>query len=209
MEEQNDDDAAAPPDDENAPPRFSKIERVLRDGFYSKVSEIIVVITAFDITTANCGDAVLADPTGKIRAVVHREIIDKYRKEFIIGTVLHLKDVSVFTLRIGVHSLIMTCRNIVRMLPPTISRNIMSTPPVETKGEEEEEDFAISSKKTPFSMSLKKRKRDEDDIDLEEKEEDESDLLLSQAPHRLFQDEHKEFPILSSRYVWKDWKRRR
>eukprot|EP00939_MAST-03C_sp_MAST-3C-sp1_P000225 g225.t1 len=138
------------------------IDRVLSEKFYTKVPDIAVVVSSIVRTSSYCGEATLVDPTGTICAIVHRDALERWKRdEFVAGAALHLKNVTVFTVRIGEHALVITERNVAALVPPTASIPSSDSPHTTTRADDDasrsDRDRPLrGSSRPPFGLSFQR-----------------------------------------------------
>ncbi|KAF9437801.1 hypothetical protein BGZ76_011043 [Entomortierella beljakovae] len=92
----------------------------------SKISGLVVMIK--DVSMSEIDAAVtLLDPSGEMRGTIHSTVLDQYKNnEIRVGTVLALKNVSVFSPTPVSHYLIITLRNIHGIFQPRQSTVLLS-----------------------------------------------------------------------------------
>ncbi|KAF9917531.1 hypothetical protein BX616_000690 [Lobosporangium transversale] len=91
-----------------------------------KISSLVVMIKDVVLTEIDAS-VTLLDPSGEMRGTVHRTVLEQYKNnEIRAGTVLALKNVSVFSPTPISHYLIITSRNIVGMFLPQPAAIILS-----------------------------------------------------------------------------------
>ncbi|KAF9186332.1 hypothetical protein BGZ51_002079 [Haplosporangium sp. Z 767] len=94
-----------------------------RDLHQGKVSGLLVMIKEVSLSEIDAA-VILLDPSGEMPGTIHRTVLEQYKNnEIRVGTVLALKNVSVFSPTPVSHYLIITLRNIVGIFqpqPPTI-----------------------------------------------------------------------------------------
>ncbi|KAG0010279.1 hypothetical protein BGZ80_001624 [Entomortierella chlamydospora] len=92
----------------------------------SKISGLVVMIKEVSLSEIDAA-VTLLDPSGEMRGTVHRTVLDQYKNnEIRVGTVLALKNVSVFSPTPVSHYLIITLRNILGIFQPRASTIILS-----------------------------------------------------------------------------------
>ncbi len=62
--------------------------------------------------------ALVRDPTGSMPATVHQKVLEEYRGIIVPGASILLREVSIFTPRIGIHYLNITPRNVEKIYGP-------------------------------------------------------------------------------------------
>ncbi|KAG0214513.1 hypothetical protein BGX28_001967 [Mortierella sp. GBA30] len=94
-----------------------------QDLHRGKVSGLVVMIKEVSLSEIDAA-VTLLDPSGEMRGTIHRTVLEQYKNnEIKVGTVLALKNVSVFSPTPLSHYLIITLRNIMKIFlphPPTI-----------------------------------------------------------------------------------------
>ncbi|CAO3569945.1 unnamed protein product [Mortierella alpina] len=94
-----------------------------KDLHRGKVSGLVVMIKEVSLSEIDAA-VTLLDPSGEMRGTIHRTVLEQYKNnEIRVGTVLALKNVSVFSPTPSSHYLIITLRNIIGIFlphPPTI-----------------------------------------------------------------------------------------
>ncbi|KAF8974873.1 hypothetical protein BGZ46_009642 [Entomortierella lignicola] len=92
----------------------------------NKISGLVVMIKEVSLSEIDAA-VTLLDPSGEMKGTVHRTVLDQYKNnEIRVGTVLALKDVSVFSPSPISHYLIITPRNILGIFQPRASTIILS-----------------------------------------------------------------------------------
>ncbi|KAF9111962.1 hypothetical protein BGX27_004183 [Mortierella sp. AM989] len=92
----------------------------------SKISGLVVMIKEVSLSEIDAA-VTLLDPSGEMRGTMHRTVLDQYKNnEIRVGTVLALKNVSVFSPTPVSHYLIITLRNILGIFLPRPSTIILS-----------------------------------------------------------------------------------
>ena len=92
------------------------IDYVLRYGFYQKVPKLVVLvkqITQSDVDTT----MVVGDPTGTMEGTLHPRVLSDFQSTLYEGSVVILKNVSVFNPTPLTHYLNITCDNIAAVFP--------------------------------------------------------------------------------------------
>ncbi|KAF9989478.1 hypothetical protein BGZ75_006323 [Mortierella antarctica] len=94
-----------------------------QDLHRGKIPGLVVMIKEVSLSEIDAA-VTLLDPSGEMRGTVHRTVLEQYKNnEIRVGTVLALKNVSVFSPTPSSHYLIITLRNIIGIFlphPPTI-----------------------------------------------------------------------------------------
>ncbi|KAF9967007.1 hypothetical protein BGZ70_000473 [Mortierella alpina] len=94
-----------------------------KDLHRGKISGLVVMIKEVSLSEIDAA-VTLLDPSGEMRGTIHRTVLEQYKdNEIRVGTVLALKNVSVFSPTPSSHYLIITLRNIIGIFlphPPTI-----------------------------------------------------------------------------------------
>ncbi|KAI1319924.1 hypothetical protein EDD11_002599 [Mortierella claussenii] len=91
-----------------------------------KISALVVMIKEVALSEIDAS-VTLVDPSGEMRGTVHRTVLEQYKNnEIRTGTVLALKNVSVFSPTPISHYLIITSRNIIGIFLPRPSTIILS-----------------------------------------------------------------------------------
>ncbi|KAF9286196.1 hypothetical protein BGZ68_003141 [Mortierella alpina] len=94
-----------------------------QDLHRGKISGLVVMIKEVSMSEIDAA-VTLLDPSGEMRGTIHRTVLEQYKNnEIRVGTVLALRNVSVFSPTPSSHYLIITLRNIIGIFlphPPTI-----------------------------------------------------------------------------------------
>ncbi|KAF9428336.1 hypothetical protein BGZ94_002734 [Podila epigama] len=76
-----------------------------------KIEKLVVMIKTFTLSEMDAA-VTLLDPSGEMRGTMHRQVLEEYKNEIKVGTVLALKDVAIFSFTSVSHYLNITPRNI-------------------------------------------------------------------------------------------------
>eukprot|EP00002_Diphylleia_rotans_P026023 TRINITY_DN5171_c0_g1_i1.p1 TRINITY_DN5171_c0_g1~~TRINITY_DN5171_c0_g1_i1.p1 ORF type:complete len:812 (-),score=166.26 TRINITY_DN5171_c0_g1_i1:156-2591(-) len=93
------------------------IQTIVAKDYIKKIPNLIVMIKVIHAVENDCF-ATFKDPTGEMDGAIHRDVLKKFRNDVVNGSVLLLKNVSIFNVSERIHYLNITTNNVSKVVPP-------------------------------------------------------------------------------------------